>query len=67
MELMSMEKPVKVGQELTVNIGALARKGDGVAKVEGFVIFVKGARLNQNVQIKITEVRETFAVGQLLG
>ena len=57
-------KPVKVGDEIDVAIEAMAARGDGLAKKDGFVIFVKGTTVGQNVHIKITDVRERFAVGE---
>lgn len=60
-------KPVKVGDEVDVTIEATASRGDGIAKKEGFVIFVKGATQGQSVRIKITDVRERFATGEVVG
>lgn len=60
-------KPVKVGDEIDVTIEAKAARGDGLAKKDGFVIFVKGTELGQNVRIRITDVRERFAVGEVVG
>ncbi|PIN78502.1 deoxyribonuclease, partial [Candidatus Woesearchaeota archaeon CG10_big_fil_rev_8_21_14_0_10_34_8] len=34
--------PVQVGEELDVTIEAVGEKGDGVAKKNGFVLFVPG-------------------------
>ncbi len=60
-------KPVKVGDEIDVTIEATASRGDGIAKKEGFVIFIKGAAMGQAVHVKITDVRERFAVGEVMG
>ncbi len=62
----SEPKPVAVGDELEVKIEAVASKGDGIAKKDGFVIFIKGATEGQTVKIKITEVKERFAVGEIV-
>jgi len=59
-------KPVKVGDEVSVTIEAVAAKGDGIAKIDGFVIFVKGAQQGQTLKVKITEVRNRFAIGELV-
>lgn len=58
-------KPVKVGDEIEVKIEAVASKGDGIAKKDGFVIFVKGAKEGDTVKIRITDVKERFATGEL--
>ena len=44
----SEPKPVKVGDEVEVKIEGTASKGDGIAKKDGFVIFVKGARAGRH-------------------
>ena len=62
----SEPKPVAVGDELEVKIEAVASKGDGIAKKDGFVIFIKGATEGQTVKVRITEVKERFAVGEIV-
>ena len=62
-----LPKPVKVGDEVDVTIEAQASKGDGIAKKDGFVIFVKDAKQGQSVRIRITDVRARFALGELIG
>jgi predicted RNA-binding protein with TRAM domain len=57
-------KPVKIGDELDVKIEAVAAKGDGIAKKDGFIIFVKDAKEGDSIKVRITEVRERFAVGE---
>ena len=37
-------KPVETGKEYDVQITETSRQGDGIAKVQGFVIFVKGGK-----------------------
>ena len=38
-------KPVETGKEYNVQITETSRKGDGIARIQGFVIFVKGAQI----------------------
>ncbi|HEU5487555.1 MAG TPA: TRAM domain-containing protein [Candidatus Nitrosotalea sp.] len=45
----------------------ISRKGDGIARVEGFVIFVKGGQVGQNAKIKITQVGGRFATADVVG
>jgi predicted RNA-binding protein with TRAM domain len=59
-------KPVKVGDEVEVTIEAVAAKGDGIAKIDGFVIFVRGAQQGQKIKVKITDVKNRFATGELI-
>lgn len=60
-------KPVKVGEELEVTVTELSKKGDGVTRVQGYVIFIPNAKRGQQVKIKITTIRPNFAIGELLG
>jgi predicted RNA-binding protein with TRAM domain len=62
----SEPKPVKVGDEVEVKIEGTASKGDGIAKKDGFVIFVKGAREGDTVKVRITDVRERFSTGEII-
>jgi predicted RNA-binding protein with TRAM domain len=59
-------KPVKPGDEVEVKVEAVASKGDGIAKKDGFVIFIKGAKEGDTVKVRITEVKERFAVGEII-
>jgi predicted RNA-binding protein with TRAM domain len=60
-----LPKPVKVGDVISVTIEATASKGDGIAKKDGFVIFIKDAKQGQTVNAKITDVRARFALGEI--
>ncbi len=60
-------KPVKLGEKLKVHVEAMGEKGDGVAKVEGFVVFVKGATesdVGNDVEVNITFIGRKFAIGE---
>ena len=59
--------PVKVGQELDVKIEAVGEKGDGVAKVNGFVLFVPGTSAGQEVHVKVTRVLKRVGFAEVLG
>ena len=59
--------PVRVGEEIDVNIEAVGEKGDGVAKKKGFVIFVPGVQQGDNVRIRITKVFRKMAFGEVVG
>ncbi len=57
-------KPVKIGDEVNVSIEAFASGGDGVATIDGFVVFVKGAKPGENLKVRITDVRTRFATSE---
>src|ERR671926_427277 len=58
-------KPVETGKEYEVQITETSRKGDGIARVQGFVIFVVGGKVGQKVKIKVTNVGARFATGEI--
>jgi len=62
----SFKKPVEVGKEYNVTISDTSRRGEGIAKIDGFVIFVPGTRMGQSTRIKVTQVSERFANGQVV-
>ena len=59
-------KPVEVGKEYDVTISETSRRGEGIAKIDGFVIFVAGAKQGQSAKIKITRVTDRFATGEVV-
>lgn len=59
--------PVKVGEEVELKIEAVGEKGDGIAKVKGFVIFVPNAKQGETVKVKITKVLRKVGFGEILG
>ena len=56
--------PVTVGETYEVSIDDVAREGDGIARVEGFVIFVPGAKVGDNISIKVNKVMRKFAIAE---
>lgn len=58
-------KPVEVGKEYDVQISEISRQGDGIARIQGFVIFVKGARVGQKTKIKVVNVGARFATAEV--
>jgi len=59
-------KPVKVGDELDITISEISRRGDGLTRVQGFVIFVPNTKQGDSVKIKITQVKPSHAIGQVI-
>lgn len=62
-----LPKPLKVGEEYDVEIKEVGSKGDGIARVSNFVVFVNGAKMGEKLHIKITDVRDRFAIGEKAG
>jgi len=60
------QPPVKVGEIRSVKIEAMGSGGDGIAKIKGFVVFVPGTNLNDEVKIKITKVLRKYAFAEVV-
>ncbi|MGZ7068535.1 MAG: TRAM domain-containing protein [Methanobacterium sp.] len=58
--------PLNEGEEYDVKIEDMGRDGDGIAKIEGFIVFVNGAKLGDEVKIRITSVRRNFAFADIV-
>jgi len=59
-------KPVQVGDEIEVTVEGKGRTGDGVAKVNGYVIFIKGeTEVGQKYRIKVVRIGRNFATAEL--
>ena len=59
--------PVKVGDELTVKIEAVGEKGDGIAKKDGFVLFVPSTKQGDEVKIRVTRVLQKVGFAEVVG
>lgn len=62
----SREKPVKVGEELDVTVSEVSRRGEGVARIQGFVIFIPNTKQGMQAKIRIKEIRPNFATAELV-
>jgi predicted RNA-binding protein with TRAM domain len=58
--------PVELGQEIDVNITGICPNGDGMSKIRGYTIMVPKAKPNDYVKIKVTQVGEKTAIGQII-
>ena len=59
-------KPVETGKEYTVDISDTGKSGDGIARIQGFIIFVKSAKVgDKNIKIKINSVGDRFATAEV--
>ncbi len=56
-----MAAPVRRGEELELQIDSLAYGGNGVARLNGFVVFVRGALPGDRVSARVTKVKRGFA------
>jgi predicted RNA-binding protein with TRAM domain len=62
----SFHKPVEEGKEYELEIKETSRRGDGVARIEGFVVFVPNSKPGDKVKVKINTVGPRFATGEIV-
>ncbi|AKB84016.1 translation initiation factor IF-2 subunit beta [Methanosarcina barkeri 3] len=58
--------PIEEGETYDVTIQDIARQGDGIARIEGFVVFVPNTSVGDEVQIKIERVLPKFAFASIV-
>jgi len=59
--------PVNVGDELEVKIEAVGEKGDGIARKEGFVLFVPNTKEGDEVKIRVSRVLRNVGFAEVVG
>jgi predicted RNA-binding protein with TRAM domain len=58
------EAPVEIGKQYDVKIEEIARQGDGIARIEGFVVFVPSTQIDDELKIEIKAIKRTCAIGE---
>jgi len=59
--------PVKQDEELDVKIEAVGEKGDGIARKQGFVLFVPNTKEGDEVRVKVTRVLKKVGFAEVVG
>jgi predicted RNA-binding protein with TRAM domain len=58
------EKPVRVGEELDVTVTEPSRRGDGTARLQGYVASIPN--LKQGAQVRVTMIRPNYAIAEVV-
>ena len=61
-----LTKPVRHGDQIDLEITALAFGGDSVGRYLGFAVFVPAALPGERVKVRITQVKDQYASGEIL-
>jgi predicted RNA-binding protein with TRAM domain len=56
--------PVKENEELEVVIDDIGSRGDGIARIQGYLIFVPNSKIGERVKVRILSVGGKFAVAE---
>jgi len=59
--------PVRVGEEIDVIIEAVGEKGDGIAKKDGFILFVKETKQGETCRVRVTKVLQKVGFADKIG
>jgi len=57
---------VTLDQVYTVTIEDIGADGDGIAKINDLVVFVKRAKKGETLKIRIREIKTKFAFGDII-
>ena len=55
-ERRGFSSPIDIGKTYDVKIEDVGREGDGIARIEGFVVFVPNTKKGDRVKIRVTKV-----------
>ena len=58
--------PVEMGKEYEVDITETSRQGEGIARIQGFVIFVANAKPKDHLKIRITRIGRSAANAEIV-
>jgi len=56
--------PVREGDQLEVDIEDVGSEGDGIAKAEGYTLFVSGTEAGETVEVRVTGVKPRFGFAE---
>jgi len=59
-----VKPPVELDEEYEAEIEEVSRRGEGIARIKGFVIIVPNAEQGEHVKFKVTRVGKRFAFGE---
>jgi predicted RNA-binding protein with TRAM domain len=60
-------KPVEIGKEYDVEIEETSRRGEGITRIEGLVVFVPNTKPGDKLRIKVTNIGRRFAEAEVIG
>jgi predicted RNA-binding protein with TRAM domain len=58
--------PVELGKEYEVDITEKSPQGEGIARIQGFVVLVANAKLGDHLKIKITRTGSMTANAEIV-
>ena len=65
-ERRGVRAPINIGETYDVTIEDVGREGDGIARIEGFVVFVPNTKKGESVKIRVTKVSRRVAFAEVV-
>ncbi|MBA5942043.1 MAG: TRAM domain-containing protein [Methanophagales archaeon] len=65
-ERRGFSSPINIGETYDVKIEDVGREGDGIARIEGFVVFVPNTKKGDSVKIRVTKVSRRVAFAEVV-
>lgn len=65
-ERKGFSSPVNVGDTYDVTIEDVGKEGDGIARIEGFVIFVPNTKKGETVKVRVTKVSRRVGFAEVV-
>ena len=65
-ERREVSAPLNVGDTYDVKIEDVGREGDGIARVEGFVVFVPNTKKGDSVKVRVTKVSRRVGFAEVV-
>ena len=59
-------KPVELGKEYEVDVTETSRRGEGIARIQGLVVFIPNTKTGNHVRVRITRVSRRFAEAEVV-
>ena len=56
--------PIKEGEEFSVKIEGVGSSGDGLVRVKGFIVFVPGTKVGEEVRVRVTKVARSVGFAE---
>ena len=60
------DSPLKKDDVLTVRVEQIGSEGEGIAKVEGYTLFIKDAVVGDEVKVKVIKTKKNYGYARLL-
>ena len=65
-ERREFSSPIDVGETYDVTIEDVGREGDGITRIEGFVVFVPNTKKGDSVKIRVTKVSRRVGFAEVV-